>query len=235
MVRAYQLLKTFLGIEKILLGIGGSMGGQQLLEWAIEEPGLFEHIIPIATNAKHSAWGIAFNSTQRLCIETDATWKIPSEAAGIEGMKTARAVALISYRHYATYQSQDGVVDDALPLDEQEFKATTYQQYQGEKLAKRFNAYSYWYLSKGMDSHHVGRDRNGVIAALQQIEAKTLVIGISSDILFPVQEQALLQQHISNAKLAVIDSFYGHDGFLLEHEKIGTLIKGFLVEELVPI
>jgi homoserine O-acetyltransferase len=235
MVRAYQLLKTFLGIEKILLGIGGSMGGQQLLEWAIEEPSLFENIIPIATNAKHSAWGIAFNSTQRLCIETDATWNSPTEIAGINGMKTARAVALISYRNYATYESQDGVVDEALPVDKQEFKATTYQQYQGEKLAKRFNAYSYWYLSKGMDSHDVGRDRNGVIAALQLIEAKTLVIGVSSDILFPLQEQAILQQHISNAKLAVIDSYYGHDGFLLEHEKIGSLIKGFIEEELVLI
>ncbi len=235
MIRAYQLLKTHLGIEKIFLGIGGSMGGQQLLEWAIEEPGLFEHIVPIATNAKHSAWGIAFNSTQRLCIETDVTWKTPDEAAGINGMKTARAVALISYRNYATYQSQEGVVDEALPVDKQEFKATTYQQYQGEKLAKRFNAYSYWYLSKGMDSHDVGRARNGVITALQQIEAKTLVIGISSDILFPVQEQTLLQQHIRNAQLAVIDSYYGHDGFLLEHEKIGSLIKGFIEEEIVAI
>ena len=235
MIRAYQLLKTFLGIEKVLLGIGGSMGGQQLLEWAIEEPGLFEHIIPIATNAKHSAWGIAFNSTQRLCIETDATWNSPTEIAGINGMKTARAVALISYRNYATYESQDGVVDEALPVDKQEFKATTYQQYQGEKLAKRFNAYSYWYLSKGMDSHDVGRDRNGVIAALQLIEAKTLVIGVSSDILFPVKEQTILQQHIGNAKLAVIDSYYGHDGFLLEPEKIGSLIKGFLEEELAII
>ena len=129
----------------------------------------------------------------------------------------------------------DGVVDEALPVDKQEFKATTYQQYQGEKLAKRFNAYSYWYLSKGMDSHDVGRDRNGVIAALQLIEAKTLVIGVSSDILFPVKEQTILQQHIGNAKLAVIDSYYGHDGFLLEHEKIGSLIKGFLEEELAII
>ena len=115
-----------------------------------------------------------------------------------------------------------------MPVDKQEFKATTYQQYQGEKLAKRFNAYSYWYLSKGMDSHDVGRDRNGVIAALQLIEAKTLVIGVSSDILFPVKEQTILQQHIGNAKLAVIDSYYGHDGFLVEASTINDLLLDWL-------
>ena len=121
---------------------------------------------------------------------------------------TTQDIALNAKSNGAIYiKSQDGVVDEALPVDKQEFKATTYQQYQGEKLAKRFNAYSYWYLSKGMDSHDVGRDRNGVIAALQLIEAKTLVIGVSSDILFPVKEQTILQQHIGNAKLAVIDSY----------------------------
>ena len=75
MIRSYQLLKEYLGIRKIKIGIGGSMGGQQLLEWAIEEPQLFENIFPIATNAFHSPWGIAFNSSQRLAIETDSTWK----------------------------------------------------------------------------------------------------------------------------------------------------------------
>ena len=83
------------------------MGGQQLLEWAIAEPGLFEFIFPLATNAQHSPWGIAFNASQRLCIEADASWKEKNEQAGIEGMKVARSVALISYRHYETYlQSQ---------------------------------------------------------------------------------------------------------------------------------
>ena len=91
-------LKNYLGIEKIHIGIGGSMGGQQLLEWAIEEPKLFEYIFPIATNAFHSAWGVAFNASQRFAIENDSTWKEQHVDAGLEGMKTARSIALISYR-----------------------------------------------------------------------------------------------------------------------------------------
>ena len=78
MVRAYEPLRHFLGIKKIKVGIGGSMGGQQLLEWAIESPNLFDAIIPIATNAYHSPWGIAFNSSQRMAIEADATWPTSS-------------------------------------------------------------------------------------------------------------------------------------------------------------
>ena len=103
MIRAYDPLRKFLGIEKIHLGIGGSMGGQQLLEWAIEEPQLFEHIVPIATNAFHSAWGIAFNASQRLAIEADQTWKNKTENAGSAGLIAARSIALLSYRHYDAY------------------------------------------------------------------------------------------------------------------------------------
>lgn len=229
MVNAYKLLKDSLGIGKIYLGIGGSMGGQQLLEWAIAEPNLFENIVPIATNAQHSPWGIAFNKSQRMCIENDSTWKEQRADAGIEGMKTARSLALLSYRHYEAYlETQTGVVDDSVPIDEQVFKAETYQQYQGEKLANRFNAFSYWFLSKAMDTHHVGRGRKSVIDALKSIQAKTLVISIESDILFPLQEQAFLAKHIPNAALTIINSHYGHDGFLLEHEKITLLLRGFL-------
>lgn len=231
MVRAYSLLQQSLGIKQIYIGIGGSMGGQQLLEWAVEEPALFKHIIPIATNAQHSAWGIAFNTSQRLCIENDPTWQLKLPTAGTEGMKVARGFALLSYRNYHTYQhAQQGITETSVdkPVDEQVFRASTYQQYQGEKLAKRFTAYSYYFLSQAMDKHHIGRSRGGVEKALQQIQAKTLVIGISSDILFPPEEQQLIAQHIKGAQLAIIDSAYGHDGFLLEYDIITRLIKNFL-------
>ncbi len=231
MIRAYRHLKDYLGIEKIKVGLGGSMGGQQLLEWAVEEPGLFEHIIPIATNAKHSPWGIAFNATQRFCIDTDPTWTERSPEAGLNGMKVARAVALLSYRNYHTYDlAQQGAHDASVkPL----FKAETYQQYQGEKLAKRFNAFSYYFLSKSMDAHDVGRGRGSAQQALQSIQAKTLVITIKSDILFPLAEQEFLARHIPGAQLAIIDSHYGHDGFLLEFEKIAELIAAFLNNETI--
>ena len=231
MVRAYKHLKKHLGISKIYIGVGGSMGGQQLLEWAIEEPELFEFIFPIATNAEHSSWGVAFNASQRWCIENDVTWKEEHVDAGLEGMKIARSIALISYRHYETYhKSQHGFTTEteALSVDKQVFKSETYQRYQGEKLAKRFNAFSYYFLSQAMDKHNVGRGRESVRTALQSIKAKTLVISISSDVLFPTSEQELIAAYIPNAQLSVIDSYYGHDGFLLEYETIETLVKEFV-------
>lgn len=223
MARAYRPLKDALGIRKIFLGIGGSMGGQQLIEWAIEEPDLFEFIVPIATNAFHSSWGRAFNASQRLCIENDPTWKDNNANAGLEGMKVARSLALISYRHYSAYE----VTQEDVPELLENFRSESYQRYQGEKLAKRFNAFSYYFLSKGMDSHHVGRGRGGAVAALKKISAKTLVIGIETDILFPVNEQAFLAENIPGATLQIISSFYGHDGFLLEYDKITSVIRKY--------
>ncbi len=234
MVKAYQLLQAYLGIERIKIGLGGSMGGQQLLEWAASEPNMFDYIIPIATNAKHSAWGIAFNTSQRMCIELDASWQEQHELAGINGLKVARSIALLSYRNHDTYHiKQQGVTTATASesIQHQVFKATTYQQYQGEKLAKRFNAFSYYALTKAMDSHDIGRGRQSVEAALAGITARTLTIGISSDLLFPVQEQAFLAKHIPNAQHVSIESLYGHDGFLLEFAQIERVIASFLSKE----
>ena len=230
MVRSYTTLKTYLGIEKIRFGVGGSMGGQQLLEWAIEEPELFTYIIPLATNAFHSPWAIAFNASQRHAIETDSRWKENQPDAGLEGMKVARGIALISYRNYHTYETSQS---EETPEKTDFFKSESYQRYQGEKLAKRFNAFSYYFLSKGMDSHNIGRGRSGTEAALKKIKAKTLVIGISSDILFPLQEQEYLAKHIPGARYKIIHSDYGHDGFLLEYEQIENEIRHFLANEKI--
>lgn len=228
MIRAYQPLKEFLGIKKIKIGIGGSMGGQQLLEWAIEEPELFEHIIPIATNAFHSPWGRAFNASQRQCIELDASWKSEHPEAGINGMKVARGVALISYRNQDTYNFYQA--DEDLDLLGP-FKSESYQAYQGEKLAARFNAFSYYCLSQGMDAHQVGRGRTNVSTALGRITSKTHLIGISSDLLFTEKEQIFLAENIPGAQLEMISSLYGHDGFLLEYEAISKIVIEFLQKE----
>ena len=227
MIRSYQPLKEFLGIEKVKIGIGGSMGGQQLLEWAIEEPDLFEYIFPIGTNAQHSPWGIGLNASQRMCIEADESWKEKDKSAGIEGMKAARSIALISYRNYETYSATQGE-NDLGKIEN--FKSESYQKYQGEKLAKRFNAFSYYFLSKGMDSHNVGRGRGGVETALQKINSKVLAIGITTDILFPVNEQKLIGDNIPNGEFVEIHSLYGHDGFLLEFEQIQKIIEAFLIK-----
>ena len=224
MVRAYDKLRIELGIEKIFLGIGSSLGGQQLISWAASSPELFEYIVPISTNAFQSPWGKAFNASQRMCIEADPTWYEEKADGGIQGMKVARAVALISYRSYETYDKTQQDPKESV----ENFKSESYQKYQGEKLSKRFNAYSYYMLSKSLDSHHLGRGFFEAEELLQRIKSKCLVIGISSDLLFPVGEQKFIASHIPGAKLEIIESMYGHDGFLLEDIIITTLLENFI-------
>jgi homoserine O-acetyltransferase len=231
-VRAFDLLRKSLGINYVHTLIGGSLGGQQALEWAIQEPEIFENLIPIACNAHHSSWGIAFNETQRMAIQTDATWTDNDFLAGREGLKAARAIGMISYRSYETYERTQVEKSNAVTDN---FRASTYQQHQGKKLARRFNAFAYWTLTKMMDSHNVARGFESVEQALKKIKAKTLVIGIQSDILFPVQEQELLAIHIPSAELQVIQSLYGHDGFLVEYKQLKQLIKEFYQTKEVAI
>jgi homoserine O-acetyltransferase/O-succinyltransferase len=227
MAQAHDQLRKHLGIQKINLLIGASLGGQQALEWAVEQPNLIEQLVLIATNARHSAYGIAFNETQRLAIFADQTFGNGPDG-GRYGLITARSIAMLSYRSYDGYaktQTNPGnhTTDD--------FLAASYQRYQGEKLMKRFNAYSYVALSKAMDAHNLGRKRASVEIALQQIKAKTLVIGIESDLLFPVKEQEYLVEWIPNAVLGKIDSDFGHDGFLVENKQLTDLISDFLYNE----
>lgn len=230
MARVHALVHQKLQFGKIHLLIGGSQGAQQAMEWAIDAPNLFDNLALIATNAKHSPWGIAFNETQRMAIETDPSWKNNAADAGIQGMQTARAVALLSYRNYFTYQhAQQGKNFDGTP------KAVSYQRYQGEKLARRFNAFSYHRLSKAMDSHDVGRGRGGLAKALRSIKTNTLVVSILSDLLFPPEEQLFLKEHIAHAQYAEIDSVYGHDGFLVETQKLSSILKHFLINQNKPM
>ena len=224
MVRAHQLLAEHLEIKDIKIIIGGSLGGQQALEWSIMQPERIKNLILIASNARHSPWGIAFNESQRLAITTDRSFYANQPDGGAKGMKAARSIALLSYRGYKTYSVTQQEENDKKTDD---FKASSYQNYQGEKLVKRFNAYSYWYLTKVMDSHNVGRGRHGVEKALSLIKAKTLVIGIKSDLLFPIEEQQYLFRHIPKAAFAELDSFYGHDGFLIETELLTNVITSF--------
>jgi len=224
MVLIHDILRAHLNIQHVHTLIGGSLGGQQALEWAIQKPTLFSHLVLLSTNAFHSPWGIAFNESQRMAIDMDPTWKNASLDAGREGLKTARSIAMLSYRSYETYVETQSE-EDSSKVDD--YRAITYQHYQGDKLVKRFNCHSYWYLSKAMDSHHVGRNRGDVKTVLATIQAKTFVIGISSDILFPVCEQEFIASHITNASYICIDSLYGHDGFLTETEKIADALKDF--------
>jgi homoserine O-acetyltransferase len=228
-VKAHRLLASHLGIDSIEMLIGGSLGGQQALEWAIIQPELIKNMIIIATNARHSPWGIAFNESQRMALLADETFLPGRPDGGKKGLKAARSMALLSYRTYKTYKISQQEEDDAV---QDNFKASSYQSYQGDKLVNRFNAYSYWYLSKIMDSHNVGRGRNGVESALKKITSRTLVIGIRSDVLFPIEEQEYLSKHIPQAAFAELDSFYGHDGFLIETDALTKIITSFYKKDV---
>ncbi|MBK7649535.1 MAG: homoserine O-acetyltransferase [Flammeovirgaceae bacterium] len=227
-VLSFDLLRQYLGISKIHTLLGGSLGGQQVLEWAIMQPEVFDRIIPIATNAVHSPWGIAFNEAQRMAIEADATWKEEDARAGTEGMKAARAMGMISFRTYDTFQNTQ---QEKANEKTDEFRAASYQRYQGQKLSNRFNAFTYWVLTKAMDSHNVGRGRTSQEAALRKIKAKTLVIGIDSDLLFPAREQEFLAKQIPQATFEALSSLHGHDGFLVEFDQFKRSVRKFLKTE----
>jgi homoserine O-acetyltransferase len=222
MVNVHILLRKHLGIEKIDTIYGGSLGGYQVLEWVLTEPNVFDKMVLVSTSARESAWGIAIHTAQRLAIETDPTWKEMNENAGAKGLKTARAIGMLSYRNYDAYVRTQ-TDDDNQKLDN--FKASSYINYQGDKLVKRFNAYSYWILTKALDSHNIARHRGSLEDVLKTIKTKTLIIGISSDMLCPVKEQHFLNTHIPNSKFVEIDSPYGHDGFLIEGKIIGEIVR----------
>lgn len=229
MVRAHQLLAAHLGISKVELLIGSSLGGFQCMEWAVMEPDFPRRIALIATSAVTSPWAAGFNETQRMTILADATYGTNSPDAGMRGLAAARANALLSYRGPAAYnltQADQGAETD--PENPFRRRVHSYQVHQGDKLCARFNAYSYFRLTHAVDSHDIGRNRGGIAKALADIKAKTLVVGITSDILFTLAEAQELAQHISNAQLETIESDFGHDGFLVEHKKLNTIINRFM-------
>jgi homoserine O-acetyltransferase len=229
LVAAHEALRQALGLARIHTLIGGSLGGQQALEWAASQPDVISHLIVIATSARHSAWGIAFNEAQRMAIEADATYHENRPGGGDAGLAAARAVALLSYRGYDAYANTQTEPDDNRLRD---FRASSYQRYQGHKLVARFDAYSYAVLTRAMDSHNLGRGRGGVAAALAGIRARTLVLGITSDVLFPLSEQHAIAQGIPGAVYGELDSSFGHDGFLLETVKITQSLEVFYAAAL---
>jgi len=226
MVKAHILLRKHLEIEKIFLLMGGSMGGYQAMEWCLAENDRINRLLLLATSPTESAWGIATHTAQRLAMEADCTWEAASPDAGAKGLKAARAIGMLTYRNYGimVQQQTDG---DFEKLDH--YKASSYINYQGDKLVQRFNARSYWLLTKSMDSHHLARGRGGNLQeVLKRITQKTLIIGISSDILCPLAEQEFLTHHIPKARLVVIDSDYGHDGFMVESKIISKYLREWL-------
>ena len=224
-VKLHEVLRVHLKISVIHTIIGSSIGGYQALEYSIMYPDVIQRLILIASNARQSPWAIAFNESQRLSINADASFSENNTEGGKRGLKAARSIALLSYRTAYAYNHTQEEDDDEKTNS---FRASTYQAYQGEKLVSRFDPWSYYRLTQLADSHNTGRGRGGVINALSSVKATTLCIGIKSDILFPVSEQKFVAKNVARGRYSELDSFFGHDGFLIETAKVSCIIKEFL-------
>lgn len=225
-VASLVLLADYLGLTDIHTLIGSSLGGFQAMEWAIYQPERIRNLILIATATHVSPWMAAFNESQRMAIKADATYGEKSGSAGRRGLAVARSIALLSYRGESGYNASQINRKDT---PEYYHRATTYQQYQGEKLCRRFNAYSYMTILDIFDSHNICRGRSdNITEVLGQIQANTACIGLTTDILFTPFSMQRLSHHIPHARYFEINSEFGHDGFLVEHVKLNAIINSFI-------
>lgn len=225
-VNAHRVLAAHLGIDRVKMLIGSSLGGFQCQEWAVMYPDFAETAAFIATTPRTRPWAAAFNESQRMAIEADPTYGEPRDDAGAAGMAAARSIALLSYRGDTAYNlTQEEREPMTSPFAR---RVHSYQRHQGDKMVKRFNAYSYYRLSEAVDSHDLGRGRGSIAQALASIKARCLVVSITSDILFPPADHDDFRRYIPDVEYHEIESEYGHDGFLIEHQKLNTIITNFL-------
>ena len=240
-VHALREFSTVINVKKWHSVIGGSMGGMHTLEFAIMFPEQVERVAVIAAPPVTTADQIALNSVQVEAIKTDpafADGDYYDAKAGLgphRGLALARRMALLNYRSpfelnerfERTWQSGKSPLGDG-----GRFAVESYLDFHGNKFTRRFDANSYITLVNAMNSHDIGRDRGSVESALKAIKAKSLVVGISTDRLFPLSGQQLIAEHIGGeligGKLHVIDSEFGHDGFLIEMDIVGPLLKQLL-------
>ena len=222
-VNANILVRKFMGIEKIDLMVGPSIGGFQALEWVIMEPDVVKEVVFLATATKVTPFMTALNESQRMALLADHSFTAAESLdGGRKGLACARSIALISYRTFDGYNLTQSEEDDNCLFAD---RAASYQRYQGKKLVKRFDAYSYWYLTRTLDSQNVGRGRGGVVKALSGIKARCLVISIDSDMLFPPKHGKATVAALGNAEYRELSSLFGHDGFLIEKESLCPLLR----------
>ena len=217
------MLRQHLKLEQIHTLIGGSLGGQVALEWAYSLGERLQHAIIIASTAKTSPWVIGFNEAQRMAIAADSSWGQEHQDAGKKGLEAARAIAMLSYRNPSDINTKQQEKEEKIDG----FLAASYLRYQGSKLAKRFQAFSYWTLTKAMDSHDIGRGRGGVEMALKSIQAQVFAVGVNSDLLFLAEEARFLSQAVPSGSYGEIVSTAGHDAFLIEFTQLTSLIEEF--------
>lgn len=222
MARAHSLLADALGIKRIHRLVGSSVGGFQAIEWAVREPWRFDQLLLLATAAKASPWLIAADETQRMAIFSDPTYGEQREDAAWNGLAAARAIAMLTYRSPQGYNETQQDPDDTPAAGPH--RACSYQRYQGLKLCRRYNVYSYVTILDAFDTHDIGRGRGGVQAALDTLTMPAIVIGLTTDICFTPAEMRQLADQLPDAQYFEIESQFGHDGFLVEHEQLNRIL-----------
>jgi homoserine O-acetyltransferase len=183
-------------------------------------------IAPIGISARHSAWCIGISEAQRQAIWRDPLWRdgrYPDDAPPRQGLSVARMIAMVSYRSWENFESRFGR-EQANP---ELFQVESYLRYQGDKLVDRFDAASYVRLTQAMDSHDLGRGRGELEAVLGAIRQPALVVSVSSDVLYPPREQRYLAEHLPNARYEELDTPHGHDGFLIDLDELGEMVRAF--------
>ncbi len=243
MVRVQErVLRECFGIERLALIAGGSMGGMQTLEWAVQYPDRVGAIVPIATCARLSARGIAFNEIARRAIMLDPKWRLGEYEAGAgpdDGLALARMVGTVTYLSDRIMEEMFGRKpareESALEHDlHARFDVERYLHDEGEALVRRFDANSYLYLTKAIDLHDVSRGFPSLTDALGRVTAKSLFVAISSDDLFPPYQTEemldILRAHGRDARYFLVDSPYGHDAFLVEYRKFLPALRQFVAE-----
>ena len=222
-----------LGIESVRAVIGGSMGGMQALEWAATHPERVRSLVSIAVGARHSAWAIGLNEVARRAITSDPAWQGGNYLPGTQpeaGLGLARAVAMLSYRSVDSLEAKFGRerVSASRDLLAHSFEIESYLNYQGVKLVKRFDANTYLYLTKAMDDFDLSEGRGRLKHVLQKMTMPSLIMGITSDVLYPEPEQLALVEGLPNADYARISSPHGHDAFLIEFPQLAARLRRFL-------
>ncbi|OMC46421.1 homoserine O-acetyltransferase [Mycobacterium sp. IS-2888] len=221
-----------LGIERVAAVVGGSMGGARALEWIVGHPDDVGAGLLLAVGARATANQIGTQSTQIAAIKTDPNWQdgdyYDSGRTPDAGLAIARRFAHLTYRgevELDTRFANDGQGDED-PLNGGRYAVQSYLEYQGDKLVDRFDAGSYVVLTEALNSHDVGRGRGGVRKALRGCPVPVVVGGITSDRLYPLRLQEELAELLPGCTgLQVVDSPYGHDGFLLEFEAVSDMIR----------
>jgi len=228
-------LSDYLEVDTWASVVGGSMGGMRALEWAVGYPSRVERSIVIAVGAAGTADQIALCSLQVRAIKADPNYfgadYYAETSAPRTGLSIARGIGQFSYRTWTEFESRFGrdAQDDDTVLERGRYAIESYLGYQGDKLAARFDPNSYIVLSEAMNHHDVGRGRGGVVAALKGVRSAVTIAGVTSDRLYPRELQEELARLIPHAgRMEVISSPAGHDGFLLEVDQVGSVIRGAL-------